>query len=113
LLKLQLLIAELRPDTVEINLDLLADIDNGKGNKEEAWRAALDIFQVKGIVLRKRINMGEDGFKDGAAVDSRPSNQGSAIVPVMNALAFYYNQIRDVTGVNPARDGSLSPDALV
>jgi hypothetical protein len=30
-----------------------------------------------------------------------------------NAWAFKYNLIRDLTGINPARDGSLSQDALL
>jgi hypothetical protein len=32
---------------------------------------------------------------------------------MLNAWAFKYNLIRDLTGINPARDGSLSQDALL
>jgi hypothetical protein len=32
---------------------------------------------------------------------------------LLNTWAHYYNLIRDVTGVNPARDGSLPSDALL
>lgn len=114
LLKLQLLLAELRPDTIEIDIDQLAEIDNGKGGtKENKWKEALDIFQVKGIVLTKRLDMGESGMKDGPAVNARAASQGSAIPILLNAISFKYNMIRDITGINPAADGSLASDALL
>lgn len=113
-LKLQYILAELRPDTIEIDIDQLAEIDSGSGGSKKAkYQEALNIFQIKGIVLTKRVNMGEDGIKDGAAVNARASAQGSAIPHLLNAITFYYNQIREVSGVNPARDGSLTNDALV
>jgi len=113
LLKLQLLIQELRPDTIVINTNQLAEIKTGKGTQGEKWQGALDIFQVKGIILEQTIDMGEMGKDKSAPVRSQASAQGTAIIPVMNALAYYYNQIRDITGVNEARDGSMAPDALV
>jgi hypothetical protein len=38
---------------------------------------------------------------------------GGHISAMLNAWAFKYNLIRDLTGINPARDGSLSQDALL
>jgi hypothetical protein len=73
----------------------------------------MSLMQVKGIVFTKRVDMGELGIKEGAAVKSSAQSQGSAIGVLLNAWAFQYNLIRDLTGINPAADGSLSEDALL
>ena len=113
-LKIQHLISELTPDLKEIDLDQLAELDDGKGGaKKEIWQTALEIMGVKGVVFKKRINMGDDGIKDQAAVRPFGTQQGSALTHLFNAWAHYYNLIRENTGVNPARDGTMSPDALV
>lgn len=113
-LKIQHLISELSPDLKEIDLDLLAELDDGKGGaKKEVWQTALELMQVKGVVFKKRINMGEDGMKDEAAVRVYAQNQGSALVHLFNAWAHYYNMIRENTGINPARDGTMPGYSLV
>lgn len=114
-LQIQHHLSQLKPDIIEIDLDMLAELDDGKtGVKRQVWQVALDLLQVKGVVFKKRIDMGDNGgIKEGAAVKPSPTSQGSAIAALLNAWAFKYNIIRDITGVNPARDGSLSADALL
>lgn len=113
-LKIQHLISELSPDLKEIDLDLLAELDDGKGGtKKEIWQTALELMSVKGVVFKKRINMGDDGMKDDAAVKVYPQNQGSALVHLFNAWAHYYNMIRENTGINPARDGTMPGYSLI
>jgi hypothetical protein len=113
-LKLQSFLAELKGDITEIDLDLLAELDDGKGGgKKEVWQTALKLLQVKGIVFKKRVDMGEMGVKEASAVKTYPSGTGGHISSLLNAWAFKYNLIRDITGVNPAADGSLSQDALL
>lgn len=113
-IKLQHLLSELRPDIVEIDVDLLAEIDNGKGgSKRQAWESAFDLFMVKGIALSKRVNMGNDGIKDGGAVKQQPSPSGNQIATLLNTMNYYYNLMRENTGVNPARDGSMPASTLV
>lgn len=112
--KLQHLVNELKPDGVSIDLDMLAELDDGKGgSKREAWETALNIFEVKGVVFTKRVDMGETGLKDKGAVTPMAYQQGSAMIPLLNSWAKYYDLIRELTGINPARDGSVSADALV
>jgi len=66
-LKIQHLALELKPDLTVINLDQLANITtNTKGgdeasNKGKAWKEALSILQVKGVILEKTIDMGDEG----------------------------------------------------
>lgn len=113
-LKIQQLISELKPDLIQIDVDSLADLtDKGKGSKAQIWQTALSILEVKGVVVTKRVDMGELGFKEGSPARPIPQQQGSALAQLLNTFAMYYNQLREVTGINPARDGSQSPNALV
>lgn len=114
-LKIQHLYRELKPDLIQIDFDSLADLtDEGKGEKKsEIWQTALSILDVKGVIVTKRIDMGEMGIKEGSPARPIPQQQGSALAQLLNVFAMYYNQIREVTGVNPARDGSLNPNSLV
>jgi len=113
-LKIQQLISELKPDLIEIDVDMLAELDDGSGgSKTQNWELALSLLDVKGVVLKKRVNLGDDGLKDSQAVRSFPHQQGSALPILLNTWAHYYNLIRENTGVNPARDGSLPANSLV
>lgn len=118
-LKIQQLVAELKPDLTQIDLDSLADlgpeVEEGEegGDKKANWEMALNLLNTKGVVITQRTDMGNLGMKEGAGARPISSQQGSALAPLLNTWAHYYNLIRDVTGVNPARDGSLSADALL
>jgi hypothetical protein len=113
-LKVQQLIAELKPDLIEIDLDSLADLTATKGNnKKKNWEIALSLLNTKGVIIKKRVDMGEMGMKDTAGARPIGNDQGSALIPLLNTWAKYYNLIQELTGVNPARDGSLSEDSLV
>ena len=114
LLKLQLLTAELKPDLIVIDLDQLANLDDGKGGaKKQVWETAASLMNVKGLIFTKRNDLGELGIKDNASIRPLDQNQGSGITILLNQFAFQYNLIRDITGINPAADGSLSQDALL
>ena len=113
-LQIQRLSNELTPDLKEVDLDMLAELDDGKGGaKKEIWQTALTLMGTKGVIFTKRINMGEDGIKDKSAVRPMATQQGSALSILLNQWAHYYNLIRENTGVNPARDGSMNADSLV
>lgn len=112
-LKIKQLLNELRSDVIEIDLDSLAELPSEGGTKREAWQEAFDLFETKSIVLKKRINLGEDGIKDAGAVNVKPAGQGNQITTLLNSWANDYNLIRENTGINPAVDGSLNPNALV
>jgi hypothetical protein len=107
-LKIQHLVAELKPDLIEIDMDQVAElISDAKGNPEENIKKALSYLNVKGIVLKKRVNMGEDGMKDGNAARPMPNQQGSALGALLNSWSFYYKQIEDITGLDPVGAQSL------
>ncbi len=114
-LKIQHLMAELTPDMKTVDLDQLADLSSDtKGEaKQETWKTALTIMAVKGVIFTKRVDMGEMGIKDGTAARPMPMAQGSSLGALLNVWAHYYNLLRETTGINPARDGSLPADALL
>jgi hypothetical protein len=114
--KIQHLMMELKPDLTVINLDQLAELETDvKGeSKSKNWQTALSILGVKGVVIEKTINMGDEGgVQRGQSARPSPNQQGSALAPLLNIWAHYYNVIREVTGINPAMDGTISPDSLV
>lgn len=111
-LKIQHLVAELKPDIIEIDEDMLVEVDPKTG-KKTVNNATLNMLNVKGVIIKKRVDMGELGVKDSAAARPSSLQQGSALASLLNIWAHYYNLIRDITGVNPARDGSLPADALL
>jgi hypothetical protein len=112
-LKIQQLIAELKPDLIQLDLDSLADLggdeeEEGGGEKEEKWQMALNLLNTKGVVITQRTDMGELGMKDNAGARPMSNSQGSALIPLLDTWAHYYNLIDDVTGgVN------ISADSLV
>lgn len=114
-LKIQQLVSELKPDLIQIDVDSLADLtDEGKGtNKAAIWQTALSILNVKGVIVTKRIDMGELGAKEGSPARPIPQQQGSALAQLLNVFSMYYNQLREVTGINPAMDGMNANDTLV
>lgn len=114
-LKLQHLISELKPDLIVLDLDALADLEGDVkgGDNSKNWEKALSILNVKGVVLQKRVDTGEMGIKDTPAARPMASQQGSALIPLLNVWAHYYEELRNVTGINPARDGSAAQNSLV
>lgn len=114
-LKIQHLMAELKPDIVELDLDMLADLstDTKGESKSQTWELALSLLQVKGAVIKKRLDMGEEGMKDARAVTLSTQQQGSGITVLLNGWAHYYNILREVTGINPAKDGTSGQNSLV
>ena len=113
-LKIQHLVSELTPDLKVINLHHLAELDDGKGGvKKDIYEMALTMMGTKGVVFENVVDGGEMGVSRGTALRPMPSQQGSALTILLNTWAHYYNLIRENTGVNPARDGSMPSDALV
>ena len=110
--KIQHLRSELKPDLIVIDEDVLAEVD-ADGNKIGFHKETLNILNVKGVIIQKSIDMGEMGTKTGSPAKQMSTPQGGALVHLLNLYAHYYNQIRDVTGINPAADGSLPADALL
>lgn len=113
-LKMQQLTAELKPDITVINLDALAELGDGEGgSKQKDWKYALSLLNVKGAVFEKTVDMGDIGAQRLEAARTKSMPQGSALTILLQEWAHYYNLLRDITGINPVRDGSQAHNSLV
>jgi len=113
-LKLQQVIAKVVPDGVFIDADGLNEVDLGTGaayNPEDALRL---YFQTGSVIGRSYT---QDGEFNNARVPIQQLNSNSGAGKTQMLLSnynHYLNQIRNVTGLNEARDGSTpDPNALV
>jgi len=113
-LKLQQVLSRLVPDGVYLDADGLAEIDLGSGTSYNPQEALNMYFQTGSIIGR---SMTQDGGMNPGKVPiqelATSSGQGK-IQSLIQTYQYYLQLIRDVTGLNEARDGSTpAKDALV
>jgi hypothetical protein len=102
------------PDGVYVDADGLNDIDLGKGKEYNPQEALKLYFQTGSVVGRSYTVDGEFNHAR-VPIQELTSNSGqSKISALIGSYNHYLNMMRDVTGLNEARDGSTpNPDALV
>jgi hypothetical protein len=113
-LKLQQVMSRIVPDGVFLDMDGLSEVDLGNGTSYNPAEALNMYFQTGSIVGRS-LNQ-EGGLNSGKVpIQELSTSSGQAKIQSLIATYQYYLQmIRDVTGLNEARDGSLpDKDALV
>ena len=113
-LKLQQVMSRIVPDGVFIDADGLNEVDLGTGNAYNPEDALRLYFQTGSVVGRSYTQDGE--FNNARVpIQQLTSNSGqSKISALINNYNHYLNMIRDITGLNEARDGSTpDPNALV
>jgi hypothetical protein len=113
-LKLQQVMSRLVPDGVFLDMDGLAEVDLGNGTNYNPAEALNMYFQTGSIVGRSLTQ--EGGMNPGKVpVSELTSSSGQAkIQSLIGTYQYYLQMIRDVTGLNEARDGSVpNKDALV
>ena len=108
-LKLQQVMSRMVPDGVYLDMDGLAEVDLGNGTNYNPAEALNMYFQTGSIVGR---SLTQDGDMNAGKVPiqelSSSSGQGK-IQSLIQTYQYYLQMIRDVTGLNEARDGS-TPD---
>ena len=113
-LKLQQVIQRMVPDGVFVDVDGLAEVDLGNGTNYNPQEALNMYFQTGSIVGRSLTQDG-DPNRGKVPIQELQSSAGNAkISALINTYQYYLQMIRDVTGLNEARDGSMpDPNALV
>jgi hypothetical protein len=109
-LKLQQVLARMVPDGVYLDADGLAEVDLGNGTNYSPQEALNMFFQTGSVIGR---SMTADGDMNHGKVPIQELQSGSGsnkIGTLINTYNYYLQMIRDVTGLNEARDGS-QPDA--
>lgn len=113
-LKIQQVLARLVPDGVFVDVDGLAEVDLGNGTNYNPAEALNMYFQTGSIVGR---SMTQDGDMNRAKIpiqELQTSSGGGKIQSLIQTYQYYLQMIRDVTGLNEARDASTPDrDALV
>ena len=107
-LKIQQVIQKMTPSGIFLDVDGLAEVDLGNGTTYNA-QTALDMYFQTGSVIGRSIT--DDGeFNHGRVpIQELPGSGGQQIQTLLAAYEYNLQQIRNVTGLNEARDGS-DPD---
>ena len=108
-LKLQQVMSRLTPDGIYLDADGLAEIDLGNGTNYNPQEALNMYFQTGSIIGR---SMTADGDMNPGKVpiqEIQSGNGGAKMQSLIQTYNYYLQMIRDVTGLNEARDGSM-PD---
>jgi hypothetical protein len=109
-LKLQHIIAEIKPGGAEIDFDMLANLTGGD---KVDYKEILSIFNAKGIVFKKRIVDELGNVKEGRAVEELHNGIPANLVHLLQVLQHQNQELREVTGINPSADGTQPSDMLV
>ena len=108
-LKLQQVISKVVPDGVYIDADGLNEVDLGTGNAYNPEDALRLYFQTGSVIGRSYTQEGDyNQAKVPITQLTASSGAGKAQMLIQN-MNHYLQMIRDVTGLNEARDGS-TPD---
>ncbi len=108
-LKLQQVLSRVVPDGVFVDMDGLSEVDLGNGTNYNPAEALNMYFQTGSIVGR---SFTQDGMGNPGKVpiqELASSNGMGKIQSLIQTYQYYLQMIRDVTGLNEARDGS-TPD---
>ena len=113
-LKLQQVMSRIVPDGVYLDADGLAEIDLGSGTSYNPQEALNMYFQTGSIIGRSQ-TMDGGGNPGKVPIQELSTNSGQAkIQSLISTYQYYLQMIRDVTGLNEARDGSTpAKDSLV
>ena len=113
-LKLQQVMSRIVPDGVFLDMDGLAEVDLGNGTNYNPAEALNMYFQTGSIVGRSLTQDGELN-RGKVPVQELNSSSGQAkIQSLIQTYQYYLQMIRDVTGLNEARDGSaMDKNSLV
>jgi len=108
-LKLQQVMSRMIPDGVYLDADGLAEIDLGNGTNYNPQEALNMFFQTGSVIGR---SMTQDGDMNPGKVPIQEIQSGNGGAKLQSLIAnynYYLQMIRDTTGLNEARDGSM-PD---
>jgi len=99
---------------VFVDVDGLAEVDLGNGTNYNPQEALNMYFQTGSIVGRSLTQDGDPNRGKVPIQELQTSSANGKIGSLINTYQYYLQMIRDVTGLNEARDGSMpEKDALV
>ena len=113
-LKIQQVLSKMVPDGIFVDVDGLAEVDLGNGTSYNPQEALNMYFQTGSIVGRSLTQDGDPNRGKIPIQELQSSSGISKIQALIQTYQYYLQMIRDVTGLNEARDGSMpAKDSLV
>ncbi len=113
-LKLQQVMSRMVPDGVYLDADGLAEVDLGNGTNYNPQEALNMFFQTGSVIGR---SFTSDGDQNPGKIPIQQISNGAGqnkIGSLIQTYNYYLQMIRDVTGLNEARDASVpDPNSLV
>ena len=109
-LKMQQVLQRMMPDGVYLDADGLAEIDLGNGTNYNPQEALNMFFQTGSVIGR---SFTQEGDMNPGKVPIQPLQTGAGgqkLQTLIQTYNYYLQMIRDVTGLNEARDAS-TPDS--
>ena len=108
-LKLQQVMARMIPDGVYLDADGLAEIDLGNGTNYNPQEALNMFFQTGSVIGRSFTSEGDMNPGKIPIQEIQSGSGGNKMQTLIANYNYYLQMIRDTTGLNEARDGSV-PD---
>ncbi len=108
-LKIQQVLSRVVPDGVFLDMDGLAEVDLGNGTNYNPAEALNMYFQTGSIVGRSLTQDGDPNRGKVPIQEMQTGSGGAKIQSLIQTYQYYLQMIRDVTGLNEARDGG-TPD---
>jgi len=108
-LKLQQILSRMVPDGVYLDADGLAEVDLGNGTNYNPQEALNMFFQTGSVVGRSFTSEGDMNPGKVPIQEITSGSGGNKMQALIGTYNYYLQMIRDVTGLNEARDGSM-PD---
>ncbi len=109
-LKLQQVLSRMVPDGIYMDADGLAEIDLGNGTNYNPQEALNMFFQTGSIIGRSMTSEGDMNPGKIPIQEIQSGAGGAKLQSLIQTYNYYLQMIRDVTGLNEARDAS-TPDA--
>jgi len=108
-LKLQQVMSRMVPDGVYLDADGLAEIDLGNGTNYNPQEALNMFFQTGSVIGRSFTSEGDINPGKVPIQEIQSGSGGQKMQSLIGTYNYYLQMIRDVTGLNEARDGT-TPD---
>jgi len=108
-LKLQQVMSRMVPDGVYLDADGLAEVDLGNGTNYNPQEALNMFFQTGSVIGRSFTQDGDMNPGKIPIQEITSASGGNKMQALIGNYNYYLQMIRDVTGLNEARDGS-TPD---
>ena len=108
-LKLQQVLSRMVPDGVYLDADGLAEVDLGNGTNYSPQEALNMFFQTGSVIGRSFTSEGDMNPGKVPIQEIQSGNGGAKLQSLITTYNYYLQMIRDVTGLNEARDAT-TPD---